>query len=128
MRRKKPSSSDSELTVHTITSRAVYLGIFRVKGDPHPYFAYRASADWAEAERDAKSSFDAYQRMVMRGVKVHDPQHLERLEREFVTGDRIEFTTQTDWSDPEIPTTLISFSKIETSSNVTRLDGKQNDK
>jgi hypothetical protein len=46
-------------------------------------------------------------------VLVPDPDLFERLRQGVSPGDTIEITTATDWGAPGLPTTLVSFQKVE---------------
>ena len=60
-------------------------------------------------------------------VLVPDPDLFLRLQQGVSPGDTIEITTATDWAAPGLPTTLVSFQKVETAvpeQNVTVAAGR----
>lgn len=46
-------------------------------------------------------------------VLVPDPELFQRLQQDVSPGDTFEITTATDWGAPGLPTTLVSFRKVE---------------
>jgi hypothetical protein len=80
----------------TITDRVIYQGLSRIDGESHPYLHYSQKAG---------------ERILTGAVQVRDPAQLKQLEMEFAPGDETEIATCTDWDDPELPTTLLSFAK-----------------
>ncbi len=91
------------LKTTTVTLRATYTGILQDEGEPHPYLTYSVYSRRANGQS----------RWFNGAVYVLDPGALARLQREFRPGDGIEITLETDWADPTMPTTLISFAKVE---------------
>src|SRR5690242_9448498 len=46
-------------------------------------------------------------------VLIPNPEMCQRLQQDVSPGDTIEITTATDWGAPGLPTTLVSFRKVE---------------